>query len=87
VLIYERPSWHVHGACRPENMPLFFPPPGLNQSAPAAKAICAVCPVRRPCLQYALDHNEPYGIWGGLSARQRNAILRNTRLLNSQKPD
>ncbi len=36
-----------------------------------AKAICATCPVREPCLAYALRIREPHGIWGGLSEVER----------------
>lgn len=41
-----------------------------------AKAICAGCPVRATCRAYALTAREPYGIWGGLTARERTRILR-----------
>lgn len=43
-----------------------------------AKAVCARCPVRQQCLAYALDNDETYGIWGGLSPRERRT-LRNDR--------
>ena len=84
VLILEHPEWMADGACVGQDPEVFFPPPGLNQYANAAKKICARCPVAQTCLQYALDHEEAHGIWGGMSARQRNVILRNRRLLNNQ---
>jgi WhiB family redox-sensing transcriptional regulator len=40
----------------------------------AAKRICADCPVRRECLEYALRVREPFGIWGGLNESERRAI-------------
>lgn len=40
----------------------------------ASAAICAACPVRLICLEYAMDHNEPFGIWGGLSRKQRERL-------------
>ncbi len=40
----------------------------------AARKICAVCKVRIQCLEYALKHGEPYGIWGGLSERERRRL-------------
>ena len=40
-----------------------------------AKAICAACSVRRPCLDYALRIREPHGIWGGLNEAERKALL------------
>ena len=83
VLILEHPEWMAEGACVGHDPEVFFPPPGLNQFANEAKRICARCAVRETCLQYALDKNEQHGIWGGLSARQRNVILRDRRVLNS----
>ena len=43
----------------------------------AALAMCAVCPVRRECLQNALDNRDPWGIWGGSTERQRARMRRN----------
>ena len=40
-----------------------------------AKAICATCPVRGPCLDYALRIREQHGIWGGLNEVERRALL------------
>jgi WhiB family redox-sensing transcriptional regulator len=40
----------------------------------AAKRICADCPVRRECLEYALRVREPIGIWGGLNETERRAL-------------
>jgi WhiB family redox-sensing transcriptional regulator len=41
-----------------------------------AKRICSGCPVRAECLIDALEHRHEYGIWGGLTERERRAILR-----------
>lgn len=51
---------------------LFFPNQG--GSTTAAKQICAACPVRLACLQWALDNYEQYGIWGGLTERERRRL-------------
>lgn len=48
---------------------LFFPDAG--NSATAAKAICSACPVREPCLAYAMSITDLHGVWGGLSAKER----------------
>ena len=45
--------------------------PGLP--TPAARAVCAACPVRAACLAHALAHDEPWGMWGGLTTRERVA--------------
>jgi len=62
------------GACNGTDPALFFP--GRGESTTDAKAICARCPVRQECLDYALDHTERFGIWGGLSERERRRIRR-----------
>ncbi|MFF0484930.1 WhiB family transcriptional regulator [Streptomyces sp. NPDC004435] len=41
-----------------------------------AKALCAGCPVRAECLAYALDERVEYGVWGGMTERERRALLR-----------
>ena len=67
------PSWRSAAACRSADPELFFP---LSESGKAleqiaeAKAICADCPVRRQCLEFAL-RTRPDGIWGGLTERER----------------
>jgi len=45
--------------------------PGVPTAA--ARAVCAACPVRAACLAHALAHDEPWGIWGGLTTRERIA--------------
>lgn len=56
---------------------LFFVEKG--GSTRPAKRICAGCPVREECLDYALEHDEAFGVWGGLSARERRDIARSRR--------
>jgi WhiB family redox-sensing transcriptional regulator len=53
---------------------LFFPERG--QSCTEAKAICAGCPVRTECLDFAIVSCEQFGIWGGTSERERRRIRR-----------
>ena len=49
---------------------------GSSATTPrAAKSICATCPVRTPCLDFALEIREPHGIWGGLNESERRALL------------
>lgn len=52
----------------------FFPEKG--GSTREAKIACSVCPLRLPCLAYALDNNELYGVWGGLSPHERKGLTR-----------
>ncbi|GIU84260.1 MAG: hypothetical protein KatS3mg008_1035 [Acidimicrobiales bacterium] len=61
-------------ACRDEPPAKFFPSDGVGVEI--AKRVCERCPVREPCLEYALRHRIDHGVWGGTSERQRRRILR-----------
>ena len=65
-------AWREEAACRGADLEVFFP--GRGQSAEHARQICASCPVRRPCLDYAISHGITSGIWGGLTERDRRAL-------------
>ncbi|MBK6857778.1 MAG: WhiB family transcriptional regulator [Microthrixaceae bacterium] len=69
-------AWQDRGACRGADPDLFFPT--KNRTAHAAKRICAVCEVRAECLAYAID-NEPLGVWGGMSPRERRTLRKQRR--------
>lgn len=67
------PNW-THGAlCAQVDMDVFYPEKG--ESTKSAKQICAGCDVREQCLEYALEHIERFGVWGGLSERERRTLL------------
>ena len=70
-------NWQEQGNCVGVDPDLFFPERG--ESVAEAKAVCATCAVRAECLSFALEHNERFGIWGGLSARERRTIRRARR--------
>jgi WhiB family transcriptional regulator, redox-sensing transcriptional regulator len=65
-------SWQDRAACRGADPDLFFPERG--ESADPARQICARCPVRQPCLAYALDIGITQGVWGGLAERERRVL-------------
>jgi len=71
------PHWRDRAACIGADPDLFFPQRG--ESAEPAREICARCPVREACLDYALRNAITHGIWGGVSERERRA-LRSRRL-------
>lgn len=71
-------SWQDAAGCRGADQDLFFPERGA--STRKAKAICAACPVREECLEFAIRHGERFGIWGGLSERERRKIRRQRAL-------
>lgn len=59
------------GLCGQTDPELFFPDKAGNGLIPKAKQICDACPVKAECLEWALTNREEYGIWGGLSAKER----------------
>jgi hypothetical protein len=64
--------WRELAACRGTDLEVFFP--GRGESAGPARQVCAACPVRQPCLDYAISNRIAYGIWGGLTERERRAL-------------
>jgi WhiB family transcriptional regulator, redox-sensing transcriptional regulator len=73
-------SWRQRGACRGLDPEIFYPPVDEEEAEAAeAKAVCAGCPVRKACLEFALDTREADGIWGGTTGRERRRILRQRR--------
>lgn len=76
-------DWTHAAACAGEMGTSFYPPmrPEKKSARAAreqrAKAVCERCTVRQECLDYAIEHNERYGIWGGLTDNER----RNLRLV------
>ena len=74
-------DWQMRAACRGTDTAVFYHPD--NERGPSrvrremkAKSVCASCPVAASCLQWALSTREPYGVWGGKSTEEREALLR-----------
>jgi WhiB family transcriptional regulator, redox-sensing transcriptional regulator len=67
-------SWQERALCAQTDPEAFFPEKG--GSTREAKKICVQCPVRAECLEYALSNDERFGIWGGLSERERRRLRR-----------
>jgi WhiB family redox-sensing transcriptional regulator len=72
--LFERADWMVWAECKHLDSAIFFPE--RHEDGRLAKQICADCPVRVLCLNYALDNREQFGIWGGKSVQERRRILR-----------
>ena len=64
--------WRELAACRGTDLGLFFP--GRGESAGPARQVCAACPVRQACLDYAITNRISHGVWGGLTERERRAL-------------
>jgi WhiB family transcriptional regulator, redox-sensing transcriptional regulator len=73
-ILVQREAWMRRAACRGQETEAFFPPRGGDVSGP--KAVCAACPVRQECLEYALDNRDKFGVWGGLTEMERREIRR-----------
>jgi WhiB family redox-sensing transcriptional regulator len=71
-------EWMGRGNCVNEPPSLFFPSDGVGVEI--ARKICATCPVKERCLEYALVNRIDHGVWGGSSERERRRILRRRRL-------
>jgi WhiB family redox-sensing transcriptional regulator len=71
-------TWRNLARCRGVD-PEIFHPVNDDVGADEAKAICAACAVREPCLEYALATREKDGVWGGLTARERRRVIRQRR--------
>jgi WhiB family redox-sensing transcriptional regulator len=67
-------SWHDQANCLGVDPDLFFPERGA--STREAKEVCRGCVVREECLEYALSNGEKFGIWGGMSERERRRLRR-----------
>ena len=67
-------DWQNRANCMGVDPDLFFPERGA--STREAKEVCRGCVVREDCLEYALDNGEKFGIWGGLSERERRRLRR-----------
>ncbi len=65
-------AWQEYANCMGVDPDLFFPERGT--STREAKEVCRGCVVRDDCLDYALKNGEKFGIWGGMSERQRRRV-------------
>lgn len=65
-------GWQERALCAQTDPEAFFPEKG--GSTREAKKVCTRCDVRAECLEYALAHDERFGIWGGLSERERRKL-------------
>lgn len=70
--ILDSEEWPDRALCAQTDPEAFFPERGCSTAE--AKRICMACPVRTECLDYALEHGERFGVWGGLSERERRKL-------------
>ena len=72
-----RPAWWAEAACRGRPDIDFFPEQG--QSAAPAKAVCAECPSRAACLDFAVEEHLDFGVWGGQGVLERKKARAGTK--------
>ena len=83
VLAFDDLAWHDRANCKGANAYLFFPERGA--STRTAKGICRECQVRGECLEFALRSGEKFGIWGGLSERERRRVRRERQVAAARR--
>ena len=69
-------DWRLSALCAQADPEAFYPDKG--GSTREAKKLCQTCDVREECLQSALENDERFGIWGGLSERERRSLKKKT---------
>ena len=75
-------DWQEQAACREYDNVLFFGPDAgeseleKQSREQRAKQVCQRCPVQEACLEFAMETNQKYGIWGGLSDKERASLKR-----------
>ncbi|NBR24411.1 MAG: WhiB family transcriptional regulator [Micrococcales bacterium] len=79
--VYDEWAWQEQSNCREADSDLFFLDPLMRGKEKrdrerAAKKVCKGCPVVQQCLNHALSIPEFFGVWGGMTADERNSILR-----------
>ena len=78
----EQLDWQEQALCREYSVDDFFGPDQAETEIEkqvreaAAKTVCQRCPVREPCLEFAMETNQKYGIWGGLTDKERASLKR-----------
>lgn len=82
-------DWQENAACHDSDTATFFHPQNERGMSRVkrdreAKRICASCPVRIDCADYAIRAREPYGVWGGLTEEERESIY--SRVSNANFP-
>jgi WhiB family redox-sensing transcriptional regulator len=71
-------------ACGPEDLELFYPEPDDQAAEQAAKALCATCPVRQPCLDMALATGDQHAILGGTTPAERIPLRRQRQVVHAR---
>lgn len=88
VFMSETADWRSKAACRDKDPELFFHVGNTSaayQQVEEAKTVCNNCSVVKDCLKCAIEHNEDYGVWGGLSEDERRSLKRRHRHMHHKQ--
>jgi WhiB family redox-sensing transcriptional regulator len=83
-MLADKTSWRLEAGCRWVDPDLFFPISASGrggEQADRARAVCARCPVRSECLDFALRTRQMHGVWGGTTAEERYLLVRQAALI------
>lgn len=83
ALAVDELAWQDYANCRGADADLFFPERGA--STRKAKAICAACEVKADCLESAIVNGEKFGIWGGMSERERRRVRKQRQIAAARR--
>ena len=72
-------AWVAEALCAQVDAGIFYPDKGDKEAAYDAQQVCKQCVVQPECLEYALERNEPFGVWGGMTVMERKLERRNRR--------
>lgn len=78
----EDDEWRDRAVCSQSDPEIWFPQKGGSTRRP--KSLCISCPVQQECLDYALTHDERFGVWGGYSERERRKLLKGEEVIQLQ---
>lgn len=81
-------EWRLKAYCKGKETNFFYPEPGVKGTARQlidAKSFCNLCPVINECLECAIQNNEEFGVWGGLTPKERSRIISNRKRSTSAK--
>lgn len=67
-------DWREAAACKGLDSDLFYPAKNFADNTKEAREICESCPVNKQCLEVSVRNSEPFGIWAGLTNRQRRTL-------------
>lgn len=78
-LLFSHPAWMTDAPCKGLTHLFFADAHETGNPSSQAKQICATCPHRLPCLEYAIDNHEEHGIWAGRNRTEIQAVRRRRR--------